>query len=49
MIGCLPWSWHRCLCDGEEHSENCQPFQHNSEIVPSRNLDTIWIRSNHNL
>jgi len=21
-IGCLPWDWHRCLCDGQNHSEN---------------------------
>jgi hypothetical protein len=20
-IGCLPGSWHKCLCDGEEHAE----------------------------
>jgi hypothetical protein len=27
------------LCDGEEHSDNRQSFQHNSEIVPQKYLD----------
>ncbi len=26
IIGCLPGSWHRCLCDGEEHSEYRQTY-----------------------
>jgi len=21
LIGCLPWDWHRCLTDGQEHSQ----------------------------
>lgn len=27
-IGCLPGDWHKCSCDGQEHSENRQTFQH---------------------
>ena len=22
IIGCLPWDWHRCLCDSQKHSQN---------------------------
>ena len=22
IIGCLPWDWHRCLHDGQDHSQN---------------------------
>ncbi len=38
VIGCLPGNWHRCLCDGEDHSENRQPYQHNYAIVPQKHL-----------
>ena len=38
LIGCLPWNWPRCLCDGEDHSENRQSFPHNSVIVQQKLL-----------
>ena len=38
IIGCLPGSWHKCLCDGEEHSNDSQPFQHNWKIVQQKLL-----------
>jgi hypothetical protein len=25
-IGCLPWDWHRCLCDDQQHSEQRDQF-----------------------
>jgi hypothetical protein len=33
LIGCLPWDWHRCLCDGQEHSEYHQTLQHDGGNV----------------
>ncbi len=41
FIGCLPGSWHRCLCDGEEHSENRQTLPHNPVIVLQKYIDNI--------
>ena len=38
IIGCLPNNWHRCLCDGEDHSEYRQPFQHDGGNVPQSGL-----------
>jgi hypothetical protein len=33
-IGCLPGSWHKCLCDGQDHSEYRQTFEHDGGNVP---------------
>jgi hypothetical protein len=33
FIGCLPWDWGRCLCDGEDHTENSQTDQHSNSIA----------------
>jgi IS1 family transposase len=38
MIGCLPGSWHDCLCDGEQHSEYRQHSKHDGENVSQKLL-----------
>ncbi len=44
VIGCLPGSWHKCLCDGEDHSDNRQTFQHNTENVSQKLLTLPYLR-----
>jgi hypothetical protein len=39
-IGCLPWDWRACLCDGKEHTQNQEfhiqaAFCQNTGSIPS--------------
>jgi hypothetical protein len=44
VIGCHPGSWHRCMCNGQDHSVYRQNFPHNSANVSQKvlgNLDLL--------
>jgi hypothetical protein len=44
-IGCLPWDWHRCLCDQEQRSEQREPIHRDAETLAqsqiANNFDCI--------
>ena len=33
VIGCFPGSWHKCLCDGQEHSERSEPVHRDGKTL----------------
>jgi hypothetical protein len=51
VIGCLPGSWHRCLCDDQQHSEQREQVHRGGEkvaqaqpqIVMGKNLDILTV------
>jgi hypothetical protein len=40
-IGCLPWDWHRCLCDDQQHSEQrVQVHRDGETLAQTKRLPT---------